>query len=298
VGSNNCLPPKKIKEVGMQDEALQAQGHTSLGRLLGKVVVSGTIKCCTGLHIGGPGGELEIGGIDNPVVRDPNSNEPYIPGSSLKGKLRSLLERHLYNQQFNGIKVEFNRSIGKRGKRHECNTAENASVCPICRLFGSTGNTGKKEGGAQEESNNFPSPLIVRDCYLTNADDLKDISSELLYAEWKAENALDRVTAASNPRNMERVPRGAIFDLEIIYAVFDGRQSILKEDLNNLLSTFKMLQLDALGGSGSRGYGKVKIVLSSVSFKKFDNTEEKEKNYIDEVIKAIDLSNFKDNSSC
>ena len=289
----------------MQEEALQAQGHTSLGRLLGKVVVSGTIKCLTGLHIGGPGGELEIGGIDNPVVRDPVSSEPYIPGSSLKGKLRSLFERSLYGEQVkvhlaNGqtktILIDFERPIGKVGKRHECNTAENASVCPICRLFGSTGNTGKKEGGAQEESNNFPSPLIVRDCYLTNADDLKDISSELLYAEWKAENALDRVTAASNPRNMERVPRGAKFSLEVIYAVFDGRQLILKDDLNKLLSTFRMLQLDALGGSGSRGYGKVKIVLSSVSFKKFDYTKEEEKNHINEVISAINLNDFKDNS--
>jgi len=277
----------------MQDESSQemkTSNEAKLGRMLGKIVITGKIGCLTGLHIGGPGGELEIGGIDNPVIRDPVSDKPYIPGSSLKGKLRSLLERHLYHQTVNGITIEFNRSIGKGGKRHECNTAETASNCPICRLFGSTG---KKEGGSKEDATNFPSLLLVRDCYLENADKLKDISSELLYTEWKTENTLDRVTAASNPRNIERVPRGSIFSLEIIYTILDGRQGILKEDLENLLSTFKMLELDALGGNGSRGYGKVAFEISELKLESFAQTREEEKKKIEDIITTIKTEDFK-----
>jgi len=256
------------------------------GKVLGKVVISGKIKCLTGLHIGGPGGELEIGGVDNPVVRDPMTNEPYIPGSSLKGKLRSLFEKHIYHNTVNGILIEFNRGIGKGGRKHECETAEDASKCPICRLFGSTG----KDNGT-----NFPSPLVIRDCFLNpeSIKELKDINSELLYTEWKVENTLDRVTAASNPRNMERVPRGAIFNFEIVYATYDKRQNILKEDLENLLSTFKMLELDALGGSGSRGYGKVKIEISEIKFESFAYTTEEEKKKIEDIIQTIKIEDFK-----
>ncbi|WP_297499767.1 type III-A CRISPR-associated RAMP protein Csm3, partial [Thermococcus sp.] len=58
----------------------------------GKVVIRGRIKALTGLHIGSQRDVSEIGGIDNPVIKDPHTGLPYIPGSSLKGKLRSLFE--------------------------------------------------------------------------------------------------------------------------------------------------------------------------------------------------------------
>lgn len=272
-----------------KEEQMNNEERLNLGRLLGKIVITGEIECLTGLHIGGLGGELEIGGIDNPVVRDPMTNEPYIPGSSLKGKLRSLLERHLYN----GKEDFFNRDIGKGGKRHECNTAKEAANCPICRLFGSTGKEdeeNQQKTNAKKDATNFPSPLLIRDSFLKNTDALKNINSELLYTEWKAENTLDRVTAAANPRNIERVPKGAKFSLEIIYAVFDGRIDVIKGDLDNLHDAFKMLELDALGGSGSRGYGKVKITVSEIKFEKFEITDDKVK---EEINKKIQESKFK-----
>ena len=60
-------------------------------RLQGKYIIQGKIKVLTGLHIGGPTTGLNIGGVDNIVIKDAKG-KPYIPGSSLKGKMRSLLE--------------------------------------------------------------------------------------------------------------------------------------------------------------------------------------------------------------
>ena len=57
--------------------------------------LEGTITLKTGLHIGAGDTEMRIGGTDNPVVKNPLDNRPYIPGSSLKGKIRSLLEWQL-----------------------------------------------------------------------------------------------------------------------------------------------------------------------------------------------------------
>ena len=264
---------------------------TLLGRLLGKVVISGTIECLTGLHIGSQESVLEIGGIDNPVVRDPLTSEPFIPGSSLKGKLRSLLEKSQYKLLGDGRNF-FNRSSGKGVYRHECDTAEDASNCPVCSLFGSSG---KQHEESKKFPSSFPSPLIVRDCHLTNSEVLKSINSDLLYTEWKVENTLDRVTAASNPRNIERVPRGAIFDLEMVYAVYENRIDHLKNDINTLFSTLSMLELDSLGGSGSRGYGKVRVHLSNVEFKQYLDIGDK-KGKIEEIIKSFDLREFQQNS--
>ncbi|MBC7230898.1 MAG: type III-A CRISPR-associated RAMP protein Csm3 [Actinobacteria bacterium] len=216
--------------------------------LLGKVFISGKLICCTGLHIGASKETLEIGGIDSAVVRDPLTRQPYIPGSSLKGKLRYLMER--------SEKVLFNRSTGQ-GKRHECPERG----CPVCRLFGSTG---------AREGDNIPSPLRVRDLFLTeeSRDLLEKMETPLQYTEWKFENALDRVTAAANPRNLERVPAGAEFQYEIVYDVLDFDQA--REDLANLLRMMQLLEDDALGGHGSRGYGKVAFAANRMEVRTID----------------------------
>src|SRR5580693_427687 len=65
--------------------------HTKL-QLIGKLILSGDLHCETGLHIGAGKGSLEIGGADNPVVKDA-FGVPYVPGSTLRGRLRSLLEQ-------------------------------------------------------------------------------------------------------------------------------------------------------------------------------------------------------------
>src|SRR3989338_2263891 len=215
--------------------------------LLGKIIITGTLECLTGMHIGASRENMEIGAIDSPVVRDPVTREPYIPGSSLKGKMRALLEKAL-------PKIP-NRPIGSDVKVHVCNNAETAIQCEVCRVFGSTG----KDGGKK-----FPARLIVRDLYLTRESmaRLSDIDTGLQYTEWKFENAIDRVTSAANPRQIERVPKGAQFEFELIYNVED--KTHMDDDLNNLKLALDILKLDALGGHGSRGYGKVEFKITKI----------------------------------
>lgn len=212
--------------------------------LLGKVVIQGVMKCETGLHIGASQETLEIGRMDILVQRNPLTKEPYVPGSSLKGKMRSLLER---------IKgLDFNRPI-KPGYRHECDDREEALNCEVCRLFGST--------AKGENQKNHPARLIVRDLHFTQYthDRLEKIESDFLYTERKWENTLDRVTSAADPRQIERVPAESEFFFELVYAVEVDDKGIVKKDIENILNCLEAIELDALGGHGSRGYGKVKF---------------------------------------
>lgn len=210
--------------------------------LLGKVVIAGGMRCETGLHIGAQGSGGEIGGLDKPVVRDPITRQPYVPGSSMKGKLRALLERSLEKPA--------NHKGAPDIYRHEC--ADTA--CAVCRLMGSSG---RQEGVGRLLP--IPARLTVRDLWLTaeSVKELEGIDTGLLYTEWKFENSLDRVTAAANPRQMERIPAGAEFRFEMIYNVETPNPAQVREDLVHLARTLELLEDDALGGSGSRGYGKV-----------------------------------------
>ena len=220
-------------------------------KLYGKIVLKGVIRAETGLHIGASKETLEIGGLDAPVIKHPVSGEPYIPGSSLKGKLRSLFEMKLHTDD----DLEFNHEMQVGGniiRMHVCKTYDKAQGCKVCRIFGSSGDT------------NFPARIKVRDAELTDTSK-KFIEDGL---EIKFENSLDRITAASNPRQIERVPAGTEFEFEIIYNVEDPDQ--LEEDLINLLSAMELLEDDALGGHGSRGYGRVKFQFSEVITKHLD----------------------------
>lgn len=249
--------------------------------ILGKIQITGTIECLTGLHIGASKENVEIGAIDAPVVRDPITREPYIPGSSLKGKMRALLEKALA-PELGIFETTKRRNIGTRNNEvwvHVCEKAEDAINCPICRLFGSTG----KDGGK-----NFPARLIVRDAYLTeeSVNKLSDIDTGLQYTEWKFENAIDRVTSAANPRQLERVPKGAEFEFELIYNVED--KETLEKDLENIKLAIELIKLDSLGGHGSRGYGKVDIKIKNirgipVEALKSDAKEIKEVESFDEI---------------
>ncbi len=239
-------------------------------KLLGKITLSGKLECLTGLHIGASKENMEIGALDSPVVRDPVSLEPYIPGSSLKGKLRALLEKSQPD-------LFPNRDGGSGISRHECAgwsggkslnknygadlSYPGALVCPVCRLFGSTG------GGDGE---NFPARVKVRDLPLTeeSRQKLRDIDTGLLYTEWKFENGIDRVTSAANPRNLERVPKGAEFGFSIVYDVED--KDTLPVDLKNLQLAIQLLHDDSLGGHGSRGYGQVRLNFSHIEARRLD----------------------------
>lgn len=222
-------------------------------KFYGKIILRGKIKAVTGLHIGAQREVSEIGGIDNPVIKDPITGLPYIPGSSLKGRLRSLLEiaKHTESPE----KYPFNRSIGRYVTIHVCETYDKAKDCEVCRLFGASGES------------NFPSRLIIRDAHLTDEWIEKWEKGEVL-TETKIEVSIDRVTSAANPRQNERVPAGVEFGFEVIYNIED--KETWKTDLKNLLSAMKMLEDTYLGGSGSRGYGKVKFNIEKAIFRSKD----------------------------
>lgn len=254
-------------------------------QLLGKLHFKSILLVETGLHIGGGGETLSIGGLDKPIIRDPITRHPYLPGSSIKGKLRAILER-LCNKPLN-------RSGSRDTYRYESDDLvdgiteidrqyikfEGAKNCEISRVFGSTGVTcwietevAELEGllekdsrkkqidgkeYAQVKGRNAPARLIVRDAHLQkdSAKELKEIDTGLYMTEWKFENGINRVTAAANPRQVERVPKGAKFEFEMVYTVENREQAV--EDFKNLVVALGILQDDALGGHGSRGYGKV-----------------------------------------
>lgn len=195
------------------------------------VVIRGKINCLTGLHIGGSKEKMQIGGVDNPVIRDPISHLPYIPGSSLKGKLRNLSE-FANNKAYNPPKET----------RHECDQAD----CLVCKLFGSS----------KHNHERGPTRLMVRDCMPDHSTITlwENLDSELLYTELKPENNIDRLTSAADPRQMERVVRGSCFSFEVIISFYDKSD---KELLPVLSQAMALLQENYLGGSGTRGYGQV-----------------------------------------
>lgn len=199
-------------------------------KLVKKIRIRTTIELITGLHIGGSKESVEIGGIDLPVIKLAiKNNQPYIPGSSLKGKMRCLLEQ-----------TEGASEIGMSSK--------------VNKLFGIT----KDE---KKNRDNKPSRLIVRDAMLTNEsiEELKNSNDlDMPFTENKFENTIDRVRGvAGNPRQSERVPAGAKFNVEFVINIWDD------DDEAALMELFKkgifLLENDYLGGSGSRGYGQVKF---------------------------------------
>jgi len=217
------------------------------------LTLRGTLRCVTGLRIGGSTETIEIGGLDNPIIKHPLTGLPYVPGSSLKGKMRALLELRLGmidpRPEVNGRR---NRAYGE--VHHPGGYGCGGDDCPICRIFGS--NAGEGELG--------PGRLIVRDAYLT--DEWREKVEERLLegepaTEIKYENTINRITAMANPRPMERVPAGVEFSLEIGYRVFDtGKGGNVDRDLyQHVLQGLQLVQADTLGSSGSRGYGRVAI---------------------------------------
>lgn len=206
-----------------------------LKQLTGKIVVK------TGLHIGAGSDKIEIGGMDNPVIRNPLTHEPYIPGSSVKGKMRSLLEWKLG-------KVK-----ASNGKPCVCGKAE----CEICRVFG-TGNNSKQNDDSKLRG---PSRLIVRDAVLSNEWSQKFKDGKPIVEE-KSENSLNRITAEANPRPIERVVPGVSFDFEIAYRVIDTEDNGKMDNdyfESVVLEGLRLLQNDYLGGGGTRGNGQIEF---------------------------------------
>ena len=226
--------------------------HTAETRLklAGKLLLDGEMHCVTGLHIGAGKGALDIGGADNPVVKDA-FGRPYVPGSSLRGKLRSLLE------QANGLVspgelVYLSRRKGQEVRIHKSGEPGDE----VGLLFGrNPGRMEKVDGGALEASAS-PARLTVYDATL----DLDSITTQMRenlddeLTEVKGENAIDRINATANPRTLERVPAGAKFHVRLVLDILcdEDRELVAK-----LTEALLLLEDDALGGGGSRGSGRV-----------------------------------------
>jgi CRISPR-associated protein Csm3 len=206
--------------------------------------LTGQIELLSGLHIGSGNTEIHIGGTDNPVIKNPITQQPDIPGSSIKGKMRSLLEWQLgVIGHTDGQPLSF-----KHFKKLDSKVLEKAKN--LIKLFG-----GAPDGEIAPDllAEIGPSRLSFWDCALDPkwAQEMDD--KNLLLTETKMENMIDRIKGtAEHPRNTERVPATARFDFNLTIRVHDN------EDLTDIiLAGLKLLELTGLGGSGSRGYGKI-----------------------------------------
>lgn len=218
--------------------------------------IRGTITLKSGLHIGAGDMEMKIGGTDNPVIKHPHTLEPFVPGSSLKGKVRSLLElRSGLMGRSQGKPLEFSHLKG-------CSDDEMAAGQKILRLFGSSGadDTASAELG--------PTRVAFADAFLNGEWKKEAEENHLSLFEVKSENSINRIKGtAENPRFTERVTAGCRFDFSITLKCFEG-----DADLENfLLEGLRLLQMDALGGNGSRGYGKIELQFDEPEWqKRFD----------------------------
>lgn len=208
-------------------------------QLLANVVIKGKITALTGIHIGGSKEKLQIGGVDSPVLRDPNTNYPYIPGSTLKGKMRMLLEFALGKVSDNGKPFE------SKDKDEE-----------ITRIFGTS----------EKELKTGPTRLVVRDAYpdQKTINMWENLDSELQFTELKPENSIDRLTSEANPRFLERVVKDSKFDVEFVYGIYDlgDGGKVDKENLARIFEALRLLEHSGIGGNISRGYGQIKFELA------------------------------------
>lgn len=227
--------------------------------LLGYITIKGVIRCLTGIHVGGSADSIDKGGIDSPVIKNPVTNEPYIPGSSLRGRIRCTLEKAL------------KKSLQKLVENiwiHLGEDEKDIAASEVCRIFGTT----KREC-------TIPSSLIVRDCLLRDESRKVYMDGRLPITEAKMETAIDRVSSAAHPRTIERVPSGAEFEFELIYKVqsdvegnfdSDDNQNV-KDDIKKLLWALEIIENhDGLGGHTARGYGQVKFVITKLDAYKVD----------------------------
>lgn len=194
--------------------------------------ITGTIQLLSGMRIGGSEELLQIGGTDLSCIKHPVTLKPYIPGSSVKGKMRSELEQ----------------SLGKFGGagNEPCGCAQND--CLVCRVFGPHKRAQHSLG---------PTRIIVRDGQLVSGGE----------TELKSENIIDRKTgAAQHPRKVERVVAGSDFSLRIGIQVWDtdndcnykgktGAQALIAFVGDGL----RFLRQTGLGSGVSKGSGEIEF---------------------------------------
>ncbi len=190
-----------------------------------KVLIQFDLEVKTGMHIGGSNTFSAIGAVDSPVIRDPLSGRPIVPGSSLKGKLRTLLARSF------------------AGDIRSMPDFKNDDPT-VQRMFGST---------------TARSRLQFADAFVSNAESMKAVG----LTEVKSENVIKRLSSEAMPRQIERVNAGTVFAETVVYDA--SNEDEMWEDLRLLAKAMKLLQMDYLGGHGSRGSGRVSLKNFQVS---------------------------------
>jgi CRISPR-associated protein Csm3 len=222
-------------------------------KLIGKLILEGEMHCETGLHVGVGKGSLEIGGADNPVVKDAHGR-PYVPGSTLRGRVRALLEQST-GMAIPSELVFISKRKGQEVRIHQSDRPDDE----ICLLFGRSPGRMEKVGGGDIESNNatparlsvFDAPLVPESITAQMRETLDDELTEV-----KSENAIDRITSQANPRTLERVPAGARFTFRMVLDMLCAEDVALTP---LVVQGLRLLEDDALGGGGSRGSGRVRF---------------------------------------
>jgi CRISPR-associated protein Csm3 len=224
------------------------------------ITIDSKLTLVTGLHIGGADDGMKIGGVDSPVMKREvfcneegvvgfenkrKITEPYIAGSSLKGKVRTLLEHYF-------------RLVDPLGKGSVVDTKSNFGEVKyrnlVIKLFGESAGNDGIEGQINITR------TVFRDCFITQAVRKASLENKIELFEAKYENVIDRKTGTTiggGLRQIERVPSAVEFDFNMSIRVFTGDNETLLKDTITL--GLKLLELDALGGSGSRGYGRVRF---------------------------------------
>ena len=208
--------------------------------------LEGTITLKSGLHIGSGNMEMHIGGTDSPVIKHPHTMEPYIPGSSLKGKVRSLLEMESGLMVYTGGNVVSSKTLQDVSDNQELKN----KCAAILKIFGSSG------ADKEDETPFGPTRVSFADCYLDKEWKRHAQENRWLLTEEKSENVINRIKGtAENPRFIERVPEGTKFKFLVTFKMLQDDDNNFFDDF--LLKGLKLLSMDALGGSGSRGYGRI-----------------------------------------
>lgn len=221
-----------------------------------KYIISGEIKTISGLHIGGTNDGFSIGSIDAAVIKHPLTGAPYIPGSSLKGKMRSLTELRL----------------GTLGTKSYSKQIQNGpTINPehlAARLFGNISEENSRDrrnDATPKKKSQIPSRIIVRDAHLIQEkEENAEVTVDYSIPEVKTEVLIDRITSKAMPRSMERVPAGATFGLEMVLNVFKGEEHYAGNYLEDVLKSLLLVQDDYLGGKGSRGSGQISFILKKI----------------------------------
>jgi CRISPR-associated protein Csm3 len=222
-------------------------------KLIGKLILEGELICDTGLHIGAGKGSLEIGGADNPVVKDAFGS-PYVPGSSLRGRLRCLIEQSA-GMAVPSELVYLSKRKGQEVRVHQSDRPDDE----ICLLFGrSPGRMERVSGEPLDATVATPARLAVYDAPLVDESITESMRENLddELTEVKSENAIDRITSQANPRTLERVPAGARFRIRMVLDVLCEEDKVL---LARVIEGLRLLEDDSLGGGGSRGSGRVRF---------------------------------------